>query len=214
MIAPVRTQKQAYETSELQENFVAMLPAITGYASFALRKWRNEAKDDMLQEVVAHCFVAYHRLAQRGRVDLAFPSVLASFALRQVLSGRRVGGKRNVRDIMSRHAQRTHDITVERLDQFDGQEGEWKEALVEDRKAGPAETAAARIDFAAWLGSLASRDRRIAEMLATGEKTGVVAKRFGLTAGRVSQLRTFFESSWQRLQGELTGQEIQYADAS
>jgi hypothetical protein len=66
----------------------------------------------------------------------------------------------------SRHAQIVKGITFERLDQFDAAEGEWREALVEDRKAGPAETAAARIDVAAWFRSLARKKRRIAQTLA------------------------------------------------
>ena len=214
MIVRVQTGEQSPKTSTVQEAFLAMLPAITEYARFSLREWRGEAKQELLQEVVANCFVAYHRLVERGKADLAFPSVLVGFALRQILSGRRVGSRLNARDVMSRQAQQVHGVTVERLDRFDDPEGEWKEALVEDKKAGPAETAAARIDFGTWLRSLPNRDRRIAEMLATGEKTGVVAERFGLTAGRVSQLRSLFETSWQQLQGELGDREPQYAETS
>jgi hypothetical protein len=194
-------------------DFLAMLPAITEYAQFSIREWRGEAKEELLQEIIAKCFVTYHRLVERGKVDFAFPSVLASFALRHVLSGRKVGGRLAVTDVMSRHAQRTHDITVERLDRFDDQEGDWKDVLVEDKHAGPAETAAARIDVATWLQSLTSRDRRIAEMLAIGEKTGDVANTFGLSAARISQLRTLFERSWEQLHGVLGDRERQYADA-
>ena len=214
MIALVKHSQRNGKEPAWHADFLAMLPAITEHARFALRDWRSEAKQDLLQEVVANCFVAYHRLVERGKTDFAIPSVLVGFALRQVLDGRRVGGRLSVRDVMSRHAQRTHDITVERLDHFDDQEGGWKEALVEDRRAGPAETAAARIDIGSWLDLLSSRDRRIAEMLAVGEKTGVVATRFGLTAGRISQLRTLFERSWEGLQGGLGDQHPRYADAS
>jgi hypothetical protein len=51
-------------------------------------------------------------------------------------------------------------------------------------------------------------------MLARGEKTGVVATRFGLSAARISQLRTLFETSWLRLQDGLHDREVEYADAS
>ena len=186
-------------------DFLAMLPAITRYAQGALRHWTNEAKQDLLQEVVANCFVAHHRLVERGKSDLAFPSVLVRFAVRRVFSGRRVGSRLNTHDVMSRHVQQAHGITVARLDHLNDQDGEWKLALVEDRKAGPAETAAARMDIASWLSSLSSRDRQIAEMLAGGEKTSVVAKSFGLTASRISNLRALFERSWQRLQDGLGG---------
>jgi hypothetical protein len=85
----------------------------------------------------------------------------------------------------------------------DASEGEWKEALIEDRKAGPAETAAARIDVAHWFRSLARKKRRIAQTLARGEGTGKVASMFGLTAGRISQLRGELAESWAEFQGEL-----------
>jgi len=107
-----------------------------------------------------------------------------------------------------------YGVTVERLDRFEQEEGQWREVLVEDKNTGPAETAAARIDFGSWLGSLPNRDRRIAEMLAVGERTGDVAKTFGLSAARISQLRSLFKTSWDRLQGELGDRVLQYADAS
>ena len=87
-----------------------------------------------------------------------------------------------------------------------------KESLLEDRRAGPAETAAARIDTAAWLGSLPVRNRRIAETLATGETTKATAKQHGVTPGRVSQLRRQLETSWLEFQGEAAvGQEFSAA---
>jgi DNA-binding NarL/FixJ family response regulator len=93
-------------------------------------------------------------------------------------------------------------LAVERLDKFDADDGKWKESLVEDRKAGPAETAAARIDVAIWLKSLPHRDRQIAQVLACGETTGTTAKKFKLSDGRVSQLRRELEASWLQFQGE------------
>ena len=179
-------------------DFLAMLPAISRYARCALRRWRREAQEDLLQEVIASCFVAYHRLVERGKSDLAFPSVLVGFALRRVFSGRKVGNPLNAHDVMSRHVQQARGITVERFDLLD-RDGKWRLVLVEDRRTGPAATAAGRIDIASWLGSLPPRDRQIAEMLAAGEKTSVVAKTFGLTPSRISNLRTLFARSWQRL---------------
>jgi len=89
---------------------------------------------------------------------------------------------------------------VERLDDRDQRTGELNQQLLEDRRAGPAETAAARIDVTAWIGKLSPRNRRIARTLALGEQTAVVARRFGLTAGRISQLRASLQSQWIRFQ--------------
>ena len=73
---------------------------------------------------------------------------------------------------------------------------------MEDRHAGPAETAAARIDVAAWLRTLSKRNRKIANALAGGERSSVVAKQFGLSCGRISQLRDWFRRQWHEFQGE------------
>jgi len=74
--------------------------------------------------------------------------------------------------------------------------------LIEDKKAGPADTAAARIDTSAWLRSLPRRDRKVAKVLATGEMTNAAARKFNVSAGRISQLRRELEASWVEFQRE------------
>jgi hypothetical protein len=74
--------------------------------------------------------------------------------------------------------------------------------LVEDRTAGPTETAAARIDWADWLRSLSRRQRTIACVLASGETTGVAARKFRISQARISQLRAWFKESWERFHEE------------
>jgi hypothetical protein len=180
-------------------DFERMLPQIREQARLAFRFARPELKEELIAETIANAFVAFSRLVQLGKQDVAYATPLAQYAIKQVRCGRRVGTKLNIRDVSSRHAQVAKGITLERLDKFDHDVGEWREALVEDRKAGPAETAAARIDVADWFRSLARKKRRIARELARGEGTGKVARMFGLTAGRISQLRR----EWAEFQGEV-----------
>jgi DNA-binding NarL/FixJ family response regulator len=106
-----------------------------------------------------------------------------------------------VNDVSSPHAQQQRGFCVERLDKFDDRHDEWREFLIEDRHAGPADTTAARIDFADWLDLLTRRMRRIAELLAIGETTGRVAKRFRLSTGRISQMRRELRDGWDDFQG-------------
>src|SRR5947208_2510763 len=153
---------------------------------------RPEARADLIQEVIANACCAYARLVARGKEDVAFATPLAMYAIKQVRAGRRVGNKMNVRDITSSYCKVFRGVTIERLDKFDDAKGEWKEVLVEDRRTGPAETAAARIDVSAWLRSLGRKKGQIAKMLAKGERTKQVAKLFDLSEGRVSQLRNEF----------------------
>ena len=92
---------------------------------------------------------------------------------------------------------------MERLDRFDEEENAWKEAVIQDTRTAPVpDIVAFRCDFSQWLASLSQRDRRIAESLAIGNRTGDVAKRFDVSAGRVSQLRRELAESWRAFVGE------------
>ena len=108
------------------------------------------------------------------------------------------------RDVMSAHAQRVKGFKVISLDVKANGEDEVRAALVEDKTAGPAETAAARIDLAQWFWLLSRRKRRIARLLAAGETTKQTARQFGVSTARVSQLRQGLRRSWLAMQGEWT----------
>ena len=186
-----------------QTTFLQMLPVIRRYARVAFRGLPAQRRDDAVSEVVANCCAAVHRLAERGRLHDAHPTVLARFAICHVRSGREVGESMNVRDVSSRYAQQRKRFSVESLDRFDLADDAWRQIIVEDQRAGPAETAAMRIDFSDWLKSLKPRMRRIAKFLATGETTKNAARKFGVSHGRVSQLRRELQQAWLAFQGEL-----------
>ena len=170
------------------QKFLAMLPAIVTHAKIAFRHLRSpEAREEAIQEVICNACCAVARLAELGKLDLAYASVLARFGVAQTRDGRKVGCKLNVKDVMSPYCQRLKDVVVERLDRLDEEENAWAEVAVEDKTTGPAEIVAFRCDFSDWLDSLSRRDRRIAKSLAIGNHTGDVAKRFDVSAGRVSQ---------------------------
>ncbi len=168
--------------------FLEMLPAIQRHARISFRHLDAEAREDLVQEVIANSLVAFLRLFTLGKFELAYPSVLARYGAAQAREGRRVGGHLNSNDVMSRYAQRRRGFEVE-----------WIDAMVpEDRSATPAEVATARMDIRAWLETLTPRNREIAALLAAGESTGETAKRFGLSSGRISQLRGELCGSWER----------------
>jgi hypothetical protein len=182
--------------------FLAMLPAIRRTAQISFRKVRPELRGELIEEVVANCYVAYARLVERGQADRALPSPLARFAIAQVRVGRRVGNRLRISDALSHYAQYQNGFQVERLDHFDDEENCWQQILIEDKRATPAEVAACRIDFAEWLRRLTARLRKIALALASGETTKGVAKMFDLSPARISQLREWLKKSWEAFQGE------------
>ena len=205
MIAPLKRPRSQASVSAWHAGFLAMLPTIYSYARGAFTHLNPEARQDMIQEVIANALVAYVRLYQQGRVALAYPTVLAKYGISQVRDGRRVGAKLNIKDPLSRYCQKRKGVVVERLDKFDDEENAWQEAVVQDTRTAPVpDIVSFRVDFADWLASLCRRDRRIAESLAIGNRTSDVAERFELSEGRISQLRREMASSWKSFTGEAT----------
>src|ERR1700676_5603012 len=101
------TEPQCANSTKLPNHaeFLVMLPTIRRAAQITFRKVRPELRDELIEEVVANCFVAYARLVERGQADRAAPSPLARFAIAQVRVGRRVGNRLRIRDVLSNYAQ-------------------------------------------------------------------------------------------------------------
>ena len=201
MIANANKMRQA-AVCACTAKFLSLLPQIQEQARFAFRREGGEQREELIAEVVANCWAAFVRLVDRGLIDVAQATPLAQFAIKQVRDGRRVGAKLNVHDVSSSYAQRMKHFRVERLDHFDEEEGTWREVLIEDRHAGPSETAAARIDIADWFDTLPKHKRRVAETLAKSETTKTTARKFGVSPGRISQTRRELETSWREFQGD------------
>ena len=203
MIAPLRTSSLDCSTESVHDKFLELLPRIRQQAVFAFRGLQAEAREELTEEVVANSYCAFAQLVRRGKAALAYATPLAQFAVRQVRAGRRVGNRLNVNDVLSGYAQRQKGFQVERLDHCADALGQWNQALVEDHHTPVDKQAAFRIDFPAWLSRLAPRQRRIAEFLAAGNSTSQAARRFRMSAGRISQLRQDFHRDWLRFHGEL-----------
>lgn len=180
-----------------QTSFISMLPAIEQKLRLAFYRLDLEAREEAMDEAIVHSLLAFVRLYKQGRADAATPSSLAWYSSRQIRRGRPAVGKMNGRDVLSRYAQIGNGIQIDRT------QGQWIELLADDKKASVEEQVAARMDVTAWFATLTQRMRRIAKDLAFGFSTSEVAKKYGVTAGRISQLRRYFEESWLAFQGEL-----------
>ena len=117
--------------------FLAMLPTIITHARISFRHFPPEAREEAAAECVANAFVAFARLVQLGKADIAYATPLARYAVAQVNDGRKVGGHLNVRDVMSSYCQQRKNVTVERIDHFDEEENAWQEAVVQDTRSAP-----------------------------------------------------------------------------
>jgi hypothetical protein len=207
MIACVKRPKSRRQALARHAEFLVWLPTIRRSAQIAFRQVRPELRDDLVQETIANCFATFARLVERGQSDRASPSSLARFAIAQVRVGRRLGNRLRIRDVLSHFAQYRKGFQVERLDHYDDEENCWQQIVIEDKRATPADVAACRLDFAAWLKLLPNHHRKIALALASGETTTAAAQKFGVTAARISQLRQWLKESWECFQGEAKSEE-------
>jgi hypothetical protein len=192
-------------SSDWQEGFLKLLPAVQTHAKIRFRRLPADHREEAIQETIAAACVNYQLAAAQGKLNVVRRGPLADFAVRHVRTGRHVGGSQNsARDILSPTCHRRHNVRVTGYFEYRSDIGAdgWRQAVLADRKVPVPDLAAFRIDFAQWLGTLTRRDRKIICALSGGDTTGVVADRFGLSEGRVSQLRRRFEQLWWTFQGE------------
>ena len=186
------------------ERFLALLPTIERHARRFFRRFRGHRAEELVQETTALAWDWYRRLVARGKDPAAFPATLARFAARHAGAGRRLCGQESSHDVLSPRAQQRHGFGVERLRLHPrADELPWREALTDNTQTPPPDAAAFRIDFPRWLATLSERDRRLVGAMLHGDRTGELAKRFGLSGARISQLRRAYHRAWHRFHGEL-----------
>ena len=193
MIA-INDKRQNNETT-WQSSFVAMLPEIEQKLRLAFCRLDPDAREDAIEEGVVHSLLAYVRLVEQGRAEVATPSSLAWYSSRHVKRGRPAGGRMNGKEPLSRYGQISNDIEVE-------PHGNWIDMLVDDKRASVEDQVAAKLDVGAWFATLTKRMKETAKDLAFGCSTSEVAKKYGVSAGRISQMRRMLEESWAAFQGE------------
>lgn len=189
-------------STDWQTGFMALLPEIESRICQACRYRGQSAREDYLADAVVLCLWSYKRLHARGRARLVSASSLAWFATKQLRVGRGDACRLNANDILSRYARLRRGFRVERLDEIEQHEKEWVNAIVMDWRSTVLDQVAARLDITAWLATLCKRTRQIAADLGQGGLTSEVARKFGVSAGRISQLRRELAESWATFQHE------------
>jgi hypothetical protein len=143
------------------------------------------------------------KLAQQGKDVTDFATRLAYFAGHYVRNGHRLAGQERSRDALSPRAQASKGFTVVPLPDASSLKGHVFDAALQDNTRSPVpDQVAFRLDFPAWLNALSGRDQRVVDDLLRGERTLDVARKHGLSQGRVSQLRRQFLVGWRHFLGE------------
>jgi DNA-binding NarL/FixJ family response regulator len=185
--------------SDEHSPFLAVMPRVSYMARRRFAYMPREQREDAVAEAIAAGFQAYISMKRRGRLKLISTVGFARNAVRHVAAGRRVGNSQAGRDVMSdlgrrRHGRGVQSLDVESLGNTD--ECGWLHEAVAARQTPVPEQVALRVDGGRWLASLKTRDKWMIEELAAGEMAVKVAKRFGISPARLSQLRKQWADSW------------------
>jgi hypothetical protein len=194
--------------------FLTLLPAIERHAKVAFRGHPPAEREEATAVAVAAAFAAYVRLDAQGRNPARdFASGLVTYAVLHAKSGRQVGSRSSTADALSPLARRKRGFRVESLSATSvcpravgsgksDRGNPFEERLRDNTQTPVPDQAAFRVDFPAFLSSLGPRDRELAGFLSMGNAAESASAKFGLSQGRVSQLRRTWREQWQRSQGE------------
>jgi hypothetical protein len=196
----MRNVSGRFMADERQASFLAMLPGIERYGRVCFRDYKcGDRRNEAVAEMVALAWKWYVRLLERGKDPLPLAPALAVFAALAVKSGRRLVGQTPAQEALSPWAQARHGFAVRGLPRAATLAG-WPcaEALRDNTRTPVPDQVSFRLDFPAWLASRTERDRRLIEDLMLGGRAKDVARKYGLSPSRVSQLRRGFLEDWQR----------------
>ena len=202
-------------TRQLQAQFLRILPKIEIHARIVFRAVRCAVqKADCIAECIALCWRWFVRLARQGKDGRHFAGTLATLAARAVRSGRRLCGQLRAKDVMSPVAQRRHGFTVQSLAPElatfaifadpHGQEMQdaFEERLQDNLMTPVPDQVAFRVDWPQFFRSLTTRDQQMAEFLSLGHAAKHASEKFGVSPGRVTQIRQRWHQEWIRFQDD------------
>jgi hypothetical protein len=184
----------------LQSAFLAsVLPKVLSHGRVYFRHLKSaDRKEEYVAEMVALAWKWHLRLAERGKDAAQFPTAIATFAARAVRSGRKLAGMDRAKDVLSPQARQRHGIAVAKLPDYSTLDGSTLDEALHDNTRSPVdEQVCFRLDFPAWRASRTDRDRRVLDDLMLGERTLDVAGKYGLSPGRISQLRRELHDDWE-----------------
>jgi hypothetical protein len=155
--------------------FLKIYPVILGYCRKAFRNHSDE--EELTAEAVAVAFLGWESLQRRGRT--VSPLSIAFYAVRRARSGRKVGERNRKREAFKLPRCTEPDVIAHLAGDDD-----------------PAEEAALRIDFPAFIASQPVIKRQACRLFLRGESTNAVARKLRVTSGRASQMRRELVEGW------------------
>ncbi len=190
--------------SQFEATYLRLMPTVLRVARYHFRHVGcPDRRQDLVCEVLALCWLWHGRLAAQARDPAAFATVFAMTAARAVNSGRRLCGQEKARDALSPVCQRRREFTASPLPAGSNLDGILFDAALHDNHRSPVpDQVQFRLDFPAWLATLPGPKRRLVGRLAEGHRTKDLAGEFGLSEGRISQLRREFQAGYAAFCGD------------
>ena len=178
------TTRPPVAAADLHAAFLAELPRFDAHARFATRHVTcADTRSDLTAEILALAWRQFVRLHRRGKDPGKFVTTLALRCSQAVRAGRRLVRSDSARDALSPVARARHGFAVERLPHPQCDVPHLAEALTDNTRTPVPEQAAFRLDFPRWRAGFRPRTRAVLDALAVGERTGDVARRFGISSG-------------------------------
>jgi hypothetical protein len=192
-----------------------LLPTIERTARYQFRYIRcPNHRAECVAETCALAWKWFVRLYGRGKDAGHFVAVFARFASRAVKCGRRATGQESSRDVMSRAAQQRHGFQVSSLGSsvcwshgrlYGAPQGQEMLDSLEERLHSNTQTpipdqVAFRMDWPRFFHRLSRRDRQLATFLSLGNSAKAAADKFGVSPGRVTQLRQSWCRAWREFE--------------
>ena len=172
--------------------FVELLPRVETLARGYFHFIRCLAtRDDLVAETMAMSWKWYLKLEADGRNPCEFLNGIVRNAARAAYAGR--GFAHNAR---KKDAMNPFERTFISLPMHSTLNGSIFDEALHDPAWPVPDQAAFRIDFPQWRASYDQFKRAVMDAMAMGERTKDLAERFGLTPGRISQMREEFHRNW------------------
>jgi len=186
-------------TKMVNDRFMTMEPYIRQYARRSFSDYHVDRREEAEQAVLVLALQMTHNLAGNGRLQEAYATPIARFAVRKYWEGRTGGVPSNSTDVMAEHCQhlgrskiKHYGIAHNIADTFES------EATALDARYPVHRTVQFRMDFfEGWFRQQTPKHQRIISLLATGESPSNVARICGLSPAYICYSQKRYKASWQ-----------------
>ena len=152
-----------------------VLPVVKAWGQ---KSFTGNDRETQTSDAISHAWKIY----LTAPVDTK-PSQIAYYAIKSVKDNRQF-------------SESTRCVMSPKKRQRKPERQEFEAVFAARDNANPARLVAFKLDFQQWFAELNPRAKEVAELLALGHETQVVAEMLGVTPGAVSQWRRRLESSW------------------